>query len=380
MKGNHPACVLLAALAFLACSKHSTPPSPTHPAPPSLSITSFSPGNGPDSATVTIKGTDFNFNITDDSVYFNGKQAVVTSANDSVLVAIVPMLAGTGNVSVTVNGTTVTGPIFTYDTTYTTIVVAPNITGPQYITADDSGNLFVSTGLAGKILEITPAGSVSTIISFYDSVGSPEGLAFDNNGNLVVAVNYAAQTTFYRINSSGTPTIIWHDTVTISGIALDQSGNIYAANFITKSIDKITPGGSNSDFATGIYFPSGVAVGGDGSVYAATTNNPVDPTQGVVYKLSPTGTGGAYASGLSFGEQDGIFIDKNNNLYATCYNEEAQTQSVIEIYPNGTTKTLTTNILIPVDVTMDNNGNLYVLNALSASESVYGDVVKLIPR
>jgi sugar lactone lactonase YvrE len=290
------------------------------------------------------------------------------------------MLAGTGDVSVKVNGTTTTGSIFTYDTTYSTVVVAPNISDPQYLTVDDSGNLFVATGLEGKILEFTSAGSVSTFINFADSSGSPEGLAFDGNGNLVVAVNYPGITTFYRINSSGSPTIIGTDTVTVSGIALDQSGNIYAANFINKTIEKITPQGTNSDLATGLNFISGMAVGSDGSVYAATTNNPYDGTRGVVYKFSATGAGGAYASGLSFGDQDGIVIDKNNNLYATCYITSAQTQSVIEIYPNGTTKTLTTNILIPVDITIDNNGNLFVLNFESTAGSVYGDVLKLVPR
>jgi sugar lactone lactonase YvrE len=386
IKGNYPAGLLLAALAFTACSKHSTPPSPTHPAPPSLSITSFSPTNGPDSTKVTITGTAFSSTIADDSVYFNGKPAVVTSANDSVLVAIVPMLAGTGDVSVKVNGTTTTGSIFTYDTTYTTVVVAPNIVDPIYIAADDSGNLFVSSDAEGSVIKITPAGSISTFISFRDSLGGPGGpvgLAFDGNGNLVVAVNYATSgyAAFYRVNSSGTPTIIGTDTPTVSGIALDQNGNIYAANFTNQRIDKITPQGAVSQFATGLYYAiSGVAVGSDGSVYAATTPNPVDPTRGEVYKFNSAGTGGVYASGLSFGTQDGIAIDKNNNLYVTCYNEESVTQSVVEIFPNGTTKTLTTNILIPADVVLDNNGNIYVANDLEASVSVYGNILKLIPR
>jgi sugar lactone lactonase YvrE len=378
-------CILI----LIACSKNSTPgsgnntgnnPPPNNPPPPTLSVSSISPNNGPDSTQVTITGTAFSSTAANNTVLFNGKQGVVTSANDSVLLAIVPMLAGTGDVSVTVNGKMATGPLFTYDTTYTTTVVAPNISDPQYIAADGSGNLFVATGIEGKILEFTPAGIVSTFINFHDSAGSAEGLAFDGSGNLVAAVNYSTYTTFYRINSSGTPTIIGTDTTSISGIALDQNGNIYAANFITKTIDKVTPQGGVSQFATGLYSVSGVAVGSDGSVYAATTNNSYDPTRGVVYKFSPAGTGSAYVSGLSFGVQDGIVIDKNNNLYATCYNTEAQTQSVIEIYPNGTTKTLTTNILIPVDVTIDDNGNLYVLNFESGTGSVYGDVEKLVPR
>jgi len=372
IKGNYPAGLLFATLAFTACSKHS----------PSLSITGISPNNGPDSTTVAITGAAFSSTIAENAVYFNGKQAVVTSANSSELIAIVPTLAGTGNVSVTVNGTTVTGPIFTYDTTYTPVVFASNLAGSQYITADDSGNLFVSSGLEGKIYEITPAGNVSTFINFADSTGSPEGLAFDGNGNLVVAVNYPFSNSsfFYRVNPSGVPMIIGTDSATTGGIAVDQNGNIYAANFINKTIEKITPQGANSDFATGIDFPSGVAVGSDGSVYAAATPNPLGPTSGVVYKFSSTGTGSAYASGLSFGMADGIAFDKNNNLYATCYNQGSSVQSVIEIYPNGTTKTLTTSILIPVAVTLDNNGNLYVLNALSASVSVYADVLKLIPQ
>lgn len=70
------------------------------------SIASFSPEEGVIGTQVTISGTNFSLVPGENSVQFNGKTAEVDSATSTQLIATVPDGAGTGKITVTVNGIT----------------------------------------------------------------------------------------------------------------------------------------------------------------------------------------------------------------------------------------------------------------------------------
>lgn len=79
-----------------------------------LSIHAASPLNGPAGTNVTITGAGFIGKASLPVVTFNGRAAVVTTANDTTLVAAVPDSAGVGPIAIAVNGQSATGPVFTY--------------------------------------------------------------------------------------------------------------------------------------------------------------------------------------------------------------------------------------------------------------------------
>src|SRR5258708_27139331 len=102
--------LLLAGLCFLtSCSKDSAS---------TEKINSINPTHGPKDTTVVISGGGFGSIVANASVYFNGHQANIVSISNTKIVATVPTLAGTGPVSVSINSKSVSGPVFTYDTTY----------------------------------------------------------------------------------------------------------------------------------------------------------------------------------------------------------------------------------------------------------------------
>jgi sugar lactone lactonase YvrE len=375
IKVNYHVGLLLTALGFTACSKHSTPPTPTHPAPPALSISSFSPSNGPDSTTVTITGADFNSTAADDSVYFNGKSARVVSATDSTLVAIVPELAGTGNVVVKANGGSATGGVFTYDTTWLNTLLTGQLLSPQYLTIDASGNLYVTTLGNNDFYKITPQGDTS---SFATLLRAPEGMAIDASGNLYVVSNLATPSpTIYEFTPSGARSVVTTtDSVEMGGLAVDAIGNLYASNLMYHAIYKITPQGQVSIFAANIQNPSGLAVDKSNNLYATSSTNPLSATAGVILKFSPTGAMTTVASGLMLGSQDGIAIDPNNNLYVTCYSTAYPTSTVVKISPAGTIDTLSTNFHIPLGIALDAARTVYVVES-DLFGSIYGNVSKL---
>jgi hypothetical protein len=77
-------------------------------APPSNppAITSFTPASGPIGTTVTINGSNFSMNISNNTVRFGTVQAGVISATTTQLTVIVPAGATTQPIYVTVNGLT----------------------------------------------------------------------------------------------------------------------------------------------------------------------------------------------------------------------------------------------------------------------------------
>src|SRR6202000_650098 len=103
INNTHSFIFLSAIFVFSSCKKSDS--SPGAPPDPGLTITSISPVSGPSATLDTIKGTDF---TVQDSVFFNGKGASIVSASATQLVVKVPPQAGTGNVSITTAGKSVT--------------------------------------------------------------------------------------------------------------------------------------------------------------------------------------------------------------------------------------------------------------------------------
>ncbi|WP_345210473.1 IPT/TIG domain-containing protein [Mucilaginibacter gynuensis] len=79
-----------------------------------LSVQSLSPANGAAGTHIRIVGAGFSSTKGPATVFVNGKPALVVSASDNLLVAEVPVDAGTGPVTVKVNGSEANGQIFKF--------------------------------------------------------------------------------------------------------------------------------------------------------------------------------------------------------------------------------------------------------------------------
>lgn len=93
----------------VGCSKNDIPEIVNN-----VSIISISPSSGPAGTVVVIKGANFAVNVSDNLTKFNNDSAVVLSASDDSLVVVAPPKGTSGPVTVTVEGSTATGPVFTY--------------------------------------------------------------------------------------------------------------------------------------------------------------------------------------------------------------------------------------------------------------------------
>jgi len=198
---------------------------------------------------------------------------------------------------------------------------------PQGVAADPSGNLYIADTNHHRVIQVDPAGNVTTIagtgMAGYNGDGStslllelngPTGLALDAAGNL-----YIADTLNHRVRML-TPagylsTIAGNGTGGFSGdgalapaaalnspsaVAVDSSGNLYIADSGNHRIRVVTTGGNIATIAgtgdasyngdTGaalqiaLYNPTGLTLDGHGNIWVSDTGN------NRVRELTPTQT------------------------------------------------------------------------------------------
>ncbi len=140
---------------------------------------------------------------------------------------------------------------------------------PTFITADSSGNLYVTQGNDYTVRKITTAGVVTTFAGvsgtpgFANGTGSaarfinPAGVVADAAGNVYVGDYLSVR----KITPAGVVTTLAGGTAgtadgtgpaaqfsSLSGLAIDGNGNIYAVDYVGSgaSIRKITPAGAVS--------------------------------------------------------------------------------------------------------------------------------------
>ncbi len=145
---------------------------------------------------------------------------------------------------------------------------AATFNGPQGVTTDSAGNVYVADTGNSTIRQISPQGTVSTLAGVALRVGHvdgpaalasffmPHGVATDGAGNIYVADT--GNNIIRRIDPTGVVSTVAGTALTAGhadgagtaasfngphGIAIDRSGNVYLADTTNSTIRKITPTG-----------------------------------------------------------------------------------------------------------------------------------------
>lgn len=230
---------------------------------------------------------------------------------------------------------------------------------PTCLAVDTNGNVFVADQFNHCIRKITPAGMVTTfagngIPGYTDGLGSaasfyyPYGVAIDGAGNL-----YVADQTNQRIRKISPAGLV--TTIAGSGIASFADGSGIAASF---------------------NYPTGIAVDNNGNVYVADYYNnrirKIGPT-GDVTTLAGNGLPGSVdgnALSASFFNPAGIFVDNNDDVYVA----EFSNHYIRKISSAGIVTTIagdgnqnyadgigtSASFSLPTDLTVLGNGDVYV--------------------
>ena len=296
--------------------------------------------------TVQIIPTVLTFSVSPGTI-LSGGTTTLTATLTSVVPSVVftgtvtfmsgTATVGTGNVSATGVATITTAALTAPSTCYTASFpgtpnfTASSVTTPTcvYVTNDSgsgviatatlgtglssaagvaldiSGNLYISDSTKGIVALVAGgAGAQTNVIS---GLTSPAGVATDGTGDLFIASGTAV-TEVPFVNgalSASSAKQIGTGLGTLTGVAVDKSGNVYVSDVTNKQVVKISSTGTQTVLSSGLVYPTQVAVDSLGDVYFADANR-------VVY-LPASGTATTVGTGLS--SPTGVAVDIYNNVY-----------------------------------------------------------------
>ena len=304
--------------------------------------------------------------------------------------------------------------------------VNAGLDGPYAVALDGMGNYYIADGYNNRIRKVNAAGIITTIagtgVGGYNGDGilateaqidHPNGMVFDNAGNLIFADPYNNRIRKIDIITGVISTIagngvagyngdgIAADTAELNdphGVAIDATGNLYITDFNNHRIRKVNTSGIITTIAgTGISgsmgdlgaatdaeinSPYGIVTDNSGNIYFA------DVFENVVRKIDATGiitrfAGTGTASG-AFGDDEaadtarvvqpaGLAIDANGNLYiaeifdARVRKVTAATNIITTVAGDGTIGyfgdnglAISAELAEPAGVAVDAVGNLFI--------------------
>lgn len=192
----------------------------------------------------------------------------------------------------------------------TSTTFSTSVSYPTMLAFDRAGNLYCSSEVYGNIYKFANTDGVlsSSPTIFASGLRVPEGLAFDDDGDLFV-VSFGSAS-IVRITPDGTQTTFASGLRRPIGIAIDTSQNVYVSDQGADSIYKYTPDGAQSTFATGIPGPVGITFTRAGNLLVA------DEPSGNVFQITPGGEKTTFVSGLGYNIVD-VKEDDMGNVFVS---------------------------------------------------------------
>jgi streptogramin lyase len=204
---------------------------------------------------------------------------------------------------------------------------------------------FFTSFSGGEIDQVSSSSS-----SVFGTTTGPEGMSVDGAGNLYVADD--TDNVVYKFSPDGTRTVFASGLNAPSDVAIDAAGYVYVANTNEGTIMKYSPDGMiSSVFASLITGPEALTFDLSGNLFVAQAAG--------ITKYSPDGATSTLFAALP--NATTLTFDSDfTHLYAS-----ASSGGVITYYDlDGTAHVFTTSIsFIAADITFDASGNLFVVDA-----------------
>ncbi|HJX08418.1 MAG TPA: NHL repeat-containing protein, partial [Actinomycetota bacterium] len=244
--------------------------------------------------------------------------------------------------------------------------------GSSGIALDPSGNVWVSAPGSQTVREYSNTGTLLSTEGGPGQVTTPAGIAVTGT-KLFIADSGANQVDRFTI---GAYDLEWGqypgagvmDTPT--GVAVDQTGNIYVTNKNENMVQKYAPDGSflTSFAGSGITLlsnPSAIAIGPTGNVYVADTgNHRIEVFDSAGTYLDRWGSFGSLAG--QFSGPSGIAVDASGNVYVSDTGNnriEMFDPSHTVGWAHGSTGTSGGQFKSPKGIALDSAGHVWVTDS-----------------
>ncbi len=162
------------------------------------------------------------------------------------------------------------------------------------------------------------------------------------------------------------------------GLALSESGDIYAVSEVDGCIFRIDENGRKESIADGFRNPEGIAVSGSGMIYIVE-----DIEKGRLIGITPSGDIEVITEGLSFPE--GVAVMKDGSILITTSSLESGLippflSEVMRINSEGIHSIYSSLYLWSFsDIAVDSSGIIYVCNELSGYGFISASIIQIDP-
>jgi serine/threonine protein kinase, bacterial len=332
------------------------------------------PLSGKSGDTITIVGSNFKSNPSENIVAFNKHKAKILSASQVQLKVSVPARAGDGLVEIVNDSVGFIGPFFNY---IESIPVVKTISLNDTIVISGmavwNGALYCSDFTNSRIIKITDESTISVLAGsvngfkngkLYEAqFDGPFGIAIDESGTIYIADSNNGRVR--KITHDGNVSTVWArrkgnhvDFARPSGVVVDKRRNIYVVDFgvaftghkiykINSDEQLTTFAGSTMGHANGqgvkakFQFPFGLAMDNRNTLYVCDKSNDrirKISTTGAVTDLAGGASGFADGQGshARFSNPTGIVTDSAGNVYVT----DSGNDRIRMISPSGMVRTI----------------------------------------
>jgi len=190
----------------------------------------------------------------------------------------------------------------------------PDADGYRMVADPAAGALWVLEPNSGGVLSVKPDGTVTRIADLSDGHPVPSAIALDPKGGVFIGTLTAVPfpdgaAKVIHVAADGTVTDVWTGLTTVTGVAVGPDGTLYAAemstnnlteppflNFNTGKVVKQTGPATSEDVATGLPLPVALGFGPDGGLYVSLPAIGADGGQGMIVEVTGAAVTPAAAS------------------------------------------------------------------------------------
>ncbi|MBS1502768.1 MAG: IPT/TIG domain-containing protein, partial [Bacteroidetes bacterium] len=298
----------------------------TETGPVQVNRPSISAGNGD---TIMVTGNNLAAKGNTPVIKLNDEAFKIISLTNTGIKAVVPKLAGSGVVEVTLEGKMYYGPTLTYkyNAVVTTLAgsgealkydgkgAAASFNCPWGITVDDDGTLYVADDYNRLIRKITADGNVTSIgipvtingANFY----SPYDIALDKTTHTLYVTDFNRH--LLKISNDNSMAVIYDGDMATSGIAVGPDGYLYMGNNSAATIFQLSSDGSSvKTYTSDISLPRNIVFDGAGNMFAAGFD--ANKMQPAIFEILKGGATQVVYHDPAFKGYE-IAVDKQGNFY-----------------------------------------------------------------
>jgi DNA-binding beta-propeller fold protein YncE len=296
---------------------------------------------------------------------------------------------------------------------------------PQSVTVDPSGNLYIVDPGVNQIEKVTPSGTLSIVAgngqqglptpgpATSSKLNNPQQVALDSSGDLYIADdnNHEVEkvtpsgtlSVIAGTGTSGTPTPGPATNSKLNnptGVAVDSNGNVYICEGGNDEIDKVTPAGTLSVVQGGLNSPYNIAIDSSNNLYIADATNQriAELTAGGVLS-NIAGLGGGLLGFPTAGPATssrlyypfGVAVDPSGNVYIS----DTNAYDLLKVTPGGTLSILagegmglpptyggapaSSALRSPYGVAVDSSGVVYIADGTNRTVDRIGPTTPAAP-